>query len=150
MGNRLCFTMLCYQNMIMTLELYFLYMSLFGFLSLICVTGENAECVSFEAENMIKVVNEKKKDKSWEFDQVFDFNSTQNQVYSDVADLVVSVLDGYNVCIFAYGQTGSGKVGVLNVTLQFYFLLAFRSYCVLVLFIFVFFCIDNLRDRHGP
>lgn len=23
--------------------------------------------------------------------------------------LIVSVLDGYNVCIFAYGQTGSGK-----------------------------------------
>lgn len=23
--------------------------------------------------------------------------------------MVVSVLDGYNVCIFAYGQTGTGK-----------------------------------------
>ena len=32
--------------------------------------------------------------------------STQ-QVYHDVSGLVVSVLDGYNVCIFAYGQTGS-------------------------------------------
>ncbi len=31
------------------------------------------------------------------------------QVFDEVEALVVSVLDGYNVCIFAYGQTGSGK-----------------------------------------
>jgi len=30
-------------------------------------------------------------------------------VFEDCKDLVVSVLDGYNVCVFAYGQTGSGK-----------------------------------------
>ncbi|CAE7685509.1 KIN14E, partial [Symbiodinium microadriaticum] len=30
-------------------------------------------------------------------------------VFEAVQPLVVSVLDGYNVCIFAYGQTGSGK-----------------------------------------
>jgi hypothetical protein len=28
--------------------------------------------------------------------------------------LVVSVLDGYNVCIFAYGQTGSGKTYTMD------------------------------------
>ena len=28
---------------------------------------------------------------------------------ADVSALVISVLDGYNVCIFAYGQTGSGE-----------------------------------------
>lgn len=31
------------------------------------------------------------------------------QVYDEVAGLVTSVLDGYNVAIMAYGQTGSGK-----------------------------------------
>jgi kinesin family protein C2/C3 len=31
------------------------------------------------------------------------------QVYTEVSELVTSVLDGFNVCIFAYGQTGSGK-----------------------------------------
>ena len=45
----------------------------------------------------------------WEFDQIFDFNSGLESVYSEVSALVTSVLDGFNVCIFAYGQTGSGK-----------------------------------------
>ena len=35
--------------------------------------------------------------------------STQQEVFDLVQPLCVSVLDGYNVCIFAYGQTGSGK-----------------------------------------
>lgn len=30
-------------------------------------------------------------------------------IFSDASPMVVSVLDGYNVCIFAYGQTGTGK-----------------------------------------
>lgn len=30
-------------------------------------------------------------------------------VFADASPMVVSVLDGYNVCIFAYGQTGTGK-----------------------------------------
>ena len=47
--------------------------------------------------------------RTFEFDQVLGANSTQEQVYSTVAPLISSVLDGYNVCIFAYGQTGSGK-----------------------------------------
>lgn len=31
------------------------------------------------------------------------------QVFADTAPVVVSVLDGYNVCILAYGQIGTGK-----------------------------------------
>lgn len=30
-------------------------------------------------------------------------------VFADASPMIVSVLDGYNVCIFAYGQTGTGK-----------------------------------------
>ncbi len=33
----------------------------------------------------------------------------QGEVFSELAPLATSVLDGYNVCIMAYGQTGSGK-----------------------------------------
>jgi hypothetical protein len=43
------------------------------------------------------------------FDRVLDAKVTQAELYSDVAQLCVSVIDGNRVCIFAYGQTGSGK-----------------------------------------
>lgn len=37
-------------------------------------------------------------------------------VFLDTAPVVVSVLDGYNVCIFAYGQTGTGKTFTMEGT----------------------------------
>ncbi|KAF1315762.1 Kinesin-like protein, partial [Globisporangium splendens] len=57
----------------------------------------------------ITLSGEKGKLKTWEFDRVFDMNSTQDQLFSEVRPLVTSILDGHSVCIFAYGQTGSGK-----------------------------------------
>ena len=47
--------------------------------------------------------------KTYEFDKVFEPAASQADVFSEVAPLIASVLDGYNFCIFAYGQTGSGK-----------------------------------------
>uniref|UniRef100_A0A8C0GX44 Kinesin family member 25 n=1 Tax=Chelonoidis abingdonii TaxID=106734 RepID=A0A8C0GX44_CHEAB len=41
--------------------------------------------------------------------RVYSAAESQDTVFADVAPLLTSLLDGYNVCIMAYGQTGSGK-----------------------------------------
>ncbi|XP_060516849.1 protein claret segregational isoform X2 [Cylas formicarius] len=43
------------------------------------------------------------------FDRLFPCDSTQEELFEDLAQLVQSALDGYDICVFAYGQTGSGK-----------------------------------------
>merc|ERR1712086_389387 len=66
--------------------------------------NDNADELTINERNA-KGVGKRK----FEFDQVLGPQSTQEHVYSTVAPLISSVLDGYNVCILAYGQTGSGK-----------------------------------------
>lgn len=39
-------------------------------------------------------------------------------VFAQTSPLVVSVLDGFNVCIFAYGQTGTGKTFTMEGTAE--------------------------------
>ena len=41
------------------------------------------------------------------------------KVFEEVKSLIVSCIDGYNVCIFAYGQTGSGKTFTMEVNLEY-------------------------------
>mmetsp|Transcript_21051 Transcript_21051/g.62674 ORF Transcript_21051/g.62674 Transcript_21051/m.62674 type:complete len:1051 (+) Transcript_21051:57-3209(+) len=50
-----------------------------------------------------------RKNTTYDFTRTFGPKSTQQEVFSEARDLILSVIDGYNVCIFAYGQTGSGK-----------------------------------------
>lgn len=43
------------------------------------------------------------------FTRVFTTTATQEDVFLEVEPLILSCVDGYNVCLMAYGQTGSGK-----------------------------------------
>lgn len=55
--------------------------------------------------------------KSFTFDSVFDWESTQKEVYENTAaGIVNSTLEGYNGTIFAYGQTGTGKTHTMEGT----------------------------------
>lgn len=47
--------------------------------------------------------------KSFAYDRVWGPDQSQQSVFQDVEPLALSVVDGFNACIFAYGQTGSGK-----------------------------------------
>ncbi|GMH79153.1 hypothetical protein TrST_g6968 [Triparma strigata] len=47
--------------------------------------------------------------KSFVYDKVFGPDQSQQDIFEEVEPLCLSVVDGYNACIFAYGQTGSGK-----------------------------------------
>ncbi|XP_028591810.2 kinesin-like protein KIFC2 [Podarcis muralis] len=51
----------------------------------------------------------KGKERTFKLDKVFLPQATQEEVFLEIEPLVMSCLNGYNVCIFAYGQTGSGK-----------------------------------------
>ena len=49
--------------------------------------------------------------KVYNFDQVFNQDHDQNDVYQGlgISNLINKVVEGYHATIFAYGQTGSGK-----------------------------------------
>nr|GEX34668.1 kinesin-like protein KIN-14R [Tanacetum cinerariifolium] len=54
--------------------------------------------------------------KLYRFDRIYTPNDGQVDVFADASPMVISVLDGYNVCIFAYGQTGTGKTFTMEGT----------------------------------
>ena len=76
------------------------------------LANEEEEVTRFPEEDEITVLasdGSYSRAKNYEFDKVFEPDSSQTAVFEEVAPLIASVLDGYNFCIFAYGQTGSGK-----------------------------------------
>ena len=73
-------------------------------------------------KKLVEVVEPKKdrgglsdRRKKWKFgyDEVFDPDTSQREVWNATEPLIQSAIDGFNVTIFAYGQTGSGKTYTL-------------------------------------
>jgi kinesin family protein C2/C3 len=54
-------------------------------------------------------IDENGKNKSFEFDYIFNQKSHQHEVYEEVSLLVESMMQGNNICVIAYGQTCTGK-----------------------------------------
>ncbi|CAK84158.1 unnamed protein product (macronuclear) [Paramecium tetraurelia] len=52
------------------------------------------------------------------FDNCFNQQSTQKDVYEEIQQSLQAIFHGYNLCIFAYGQTGSGKTYTMFGTKQ--------------------------------
>eukprot|EP01112_Ceratiomyxa_fruticulosa_P022827 TRINITY_DN8491_c0_g1_i1.p1 TRINITY_DN8491_c0_g1~~TRINITY_DN8491_c0_g1_i1.p1 ORF type:complete len:794 (-),score=217.02 TRINITY_DN8491_c0_g1_i1:2-2383(-) len=87
------------------------------------VNPENEECqlsfppntenkaldIVFNTGNGVTGKSTQDKKMLFKFDKVFQPHTTQGQVFEEISQLVQSVLDGYNTCVFAYGMTGSGK-----------------------------------------
>ena len=56
-------------------------------------------------------------DKSFNFDQIFNSETTQENFFQGAAKPIVQdILQGYNGTIFAYGQTSAGKTHTIVFT----------------------------------
>ncbi|ETS74093.1 hypothetical protein PFICI_13959 [Pestalotiopsis fici W106-1] len=51
---------------------------------------------------------------TFQMERVFDESDRNEDIFDEVGQLVMSAINGRNVCIFAYGQTGSGKTHTMN------------------------------------
>ncbi|PWA61348.1 P-loop containing nucleoside triphosphate hydrolases superfamily protein [Artemisia annua] len=69
-------------------------------------------------QNELKIIGADSSKKQFKFDHIFRPEDNQEAVFAQTSPLVVSVLDGFNVCIFAYGQTGTGKTFTMEGTTE--------------------------------
>ncbi|XP_055620903.1 kinesin-like protein Klp68D [Toxorhynchites rutilus septentrionalis] len=73
----------------------------------------------YPSRGVIEILNcneaSRENKKMFTYDAVYDWASTQQQLYDEVVrPLVYSVLEGFNGCVFAYGQTGTGKTHTME------------------------------------
>ncbi|GAV78676.1 Kinesin domain-containing protein [Cephalotus follicularis] len=74
--------------------------------------------IDFEStrDGELNVISNGALKKTFKLDAVFGPQAEQVDVFKDTGPFAMSVLDGYNVCIFAYGQTGTGKTFTMEGT----------------------------------
>lgn len=77
-------------------------------------------CIKFDDDKKNVSVQQSKGGKNnFKFDQIFDMESKQMEVYDAAARPIInSVLEGFNGTIFAYGQTSSGKTHTMMGPMQ--------------------------------
>ncbi len=66
---------------------------------------------SFSDDSSLEIISNelvqggnRKQSSDFSFDQVFNPNTTQEEIFEMVSPLIQSAMDGYNICIFAYGE----------------------------------------------
>ncbi|CAA7399977.1 unnamed protein product [Spirodela intermedia] len=69
-------------------------------------------------DSELQILTTENSRKQFKFDHVFGPQDDQEAVFAETRPMVMSVLDGYNACIFAYGQTGTGKTFTMEGTLE--------------------------------
>ena len=75
------------------------------------IEKKSKQCVDVDTtNNTVSCTSDKNETKTFQFDYVYPMDTTQREVYDQVAfPIVESIFQGYNGTVFAYGQTGCGK-----------------------------------------
>eukprot|EP00730_Choanoeca_flexa_P018551 TRINITY_DN9023_c0_g1_i3.p1 TRINITY_DN9023_c0_g1~~TRINITY_DN9023_c0_g1_i3.p1 ORF type:complete len:900 (+),score=263.76 TRINITY_DN9023_c0_g1_i3:174-2873(+) len=93
-------------------ELYNKLQELRGNIRVFCRVRKDTrgDCMlTFPSDTELKVRKLHGGEASHEYDKCYGPDTKQEQVFSDTKPIIMSCVDGYNVCLMAYGQTGSGK-----------------------------------------
>ena len=72
------------------------------------ISAGKSSCITVESENDL-MISKGGQTRTFAFDRVFDACTSNTDLFSDLHQLLISSLDGFNVAILAYGITGSGK-----------------------------------------
>jgi len=74
------------------------------------IKNKKSQMETIVIQNNSIIINEDNKvPKNFEFDYLFNQQSTQEDVYEEVNILIQSMIQGNNICIMSYGQTCTGK-----------------------------------------
>jgi hypothetical protein len=77
--------------------------------SVIALLGRKLTLWCFIANNQATKPGDQDTTAEFTFDRIFQPIASQDDVYSEVAELADDTLEGYHCSLIAYGQTGSGK-----------------------------------------